>query len=124
VLAAWLHAAAVGALIVASTLPLLGIVYGLIIGFYSLYAVMQFAYRVRAVPVRLQGRVNSSCRLIAFSLYPVGSALVGIISEYWGALASLTFFTAVAVLLACTLSLSRSIVPTWHEGSAREELRE
>jgi predicted MFS family arabinose efflux permease len=123
VLAAWLHAVAFGALLMATSLPMLGLVYGLVIGFYSLYAVMQFAYRVRSVPEQLQGRVNSSCRLIAFSLYPLGSALAGIISEYWGVQVSLTFFTAVAVLLACTLSLSRSIAPTWHEGSVREGLQ-
>jgi hypothetical protein len=76
------------------------------------------------VPEKLQGRVNSACRLIAFSLYPLGSALAGIISEYWGVQVLLTLFTAVAVLLACTLSLSRSIAPTWHEGSVREGLRE
>lgn len=120
VLAAWLHAVAVGALFIATSLPLLGLVYGLVVGFYSLYAVMQFAYRVRSVPEPLQGRVNSSCRLIAFSLYPLGSALAGVISEYWGVHVLLTFFTAVAVLLACTLSLSRSIAPIWHEGSVRK----
>ncbi len=123
-LAAWLHAIAVGALFITTSLPMLGLVYGLVVGFYSLYAVMQFAYRVRSIPEKLQGRVNSSCRLIAFSLYPLGSALAGIISEYWGVQVLLTFFTAVAVLLACTLSLSRSIAPTWLEGSVREGLRE
>jgi MFS family permease len=124
VLAAWLHAIAFGALFMATDLPKLGLVYALVEAFYSLYAVMQFAYRVRSVPEKLQGRVNSACRLIAFSLYPLGSALAGIISEYWGVQVLLTLFTAVAVLLACTLSLSRSIAPTWHEGSVREGLRE
>ena len=124
VLAAWLHALAVGALLIATSLPMLGLVYGLVEVFYSLYAVMQFAYRARSVPEALQGRVNSACRLIAFSLYPVGSALTGIISERWGVHVLLTLFTAVAVLLACALMLSRSIAPTWHEGSFREGLRE
>ncbi len=122
VLTAWLHAAAFGALIIVPSLLMLGLVYGLIIGFYSLYAVMQFAYRVKSVPERLQGRVNSACRLIAFSLYPLGSALAGIVSEYWGVQVSLIIFTAVAVLLACILSLSRSLAPTWREGSVRESL--
>ncbi|MGI4861393.1 MAG: MFS transporter [Janthinobacterium lividum] len=122
-LAAWLHAVAVGALFIATSLPMLGLVYGLVVGFYSLYAVMQFAYRVRAVPEQLQGRVNSSCRLIAFSLYPLGSALAGILSQYWGVQVALTLFTAVAVLLACTLSLSRSIAPAWREGAVQKGLR-
>ena len=124
VLSAWLHAAAVGALFLATSLPRLGLVYGLVVGFYTLYAVMQFAYRVRSVPEQLQGRVNSSCRLIAFSLYPLGSALAGVISEYWGVHVLLIFFTAFAVLLACALSLSRSIAPTWDEGCVREGLRQ
>lgn len=124
VLAAWFHAIAFAALFMATNLPRLGLVFGLVEAFYSLYAVMQFAYRVRSVPEKLQGRVNSSCRLIAFSLYPLGSAVAGIIPEYWGVEALLTLFTAVAVLLAFTLSLSRSIAPTWHEGSIREGLRE
>ncbi|MGI4982221.1 MAG: MFS transporter [Janthinobacterium lividum] len=123
VLAVWLHALAVGALFTVTSLPMLGLVYGLVVGFYSLYAVMQFAYRVRSVPETLQGRVNSSCRLIAFSLYPLGSALVGIISEYWGVQASLTFFTVVAVLLAGTLSLGRSIAPVWRAGAVRKGSR-
>ncbi|WP_370676797.1 MFS transporter [Pleomorphomonas sp. PLEO] len=115
----WLHAAAFGALIFVPSLPLLGLVYGLIIGFYSLYAVMQFAYRIKSVPERLQGRVNSACRLIAFSLYPLGSALAGVLSQYWGAQASVMSFTAVAVLLACILSLSPFLMPTWREGCVR-----
>jgi predicted MFS family arabinose efflux permease len=114
--ATWLHAVAFGALIFVPSLPLLGLVYGLVVGFYSLYAVMQFAYRVKSVPEQLQGRVNSACRLIAFSLYPLGSALAGIISQYWGAQASVMSFTAVAFLLACILSLSPLLVPTWREG--------
>lgn len=112
VVAAWLHAIAFGALFAATTLPRLALVYGLVEAFYSLYAVMQFAYRVKSVPEKLQGRVNSACRLIAFSLYPLGSALAEVVSERWGAQILLVLFTAVAVLLAGTLSLSRSIVPT------------
>jgi predicted MFS family arabinose efflux permease len=119
VLATWFHAVAFGTLMFVQNLPLLGVAYGFVIAFYSLYAVMQFAYRAKSVPERLQGRVNSACRLIAFSLYPLGSALVGVISQYWGVTASLCFFTAVAVVLACVLSFSRYIGPTWIEGSVR-----
>jgi predicted MFS family arabinose efflux permease len=118
-LATWFHAAAFAVLMVVQSLPMLGIAYGFVIAFYSLYAVMQSAYRAKSVPEHLQGRVNSSCRLIAFSLYPLGSALAGILSQYWGVMASLAFFTAVAVLLACVLSFSRYVAPTWTEGSVR-----
>ncbi len=123
VLAVWLHAFAVGALFAATRVPILSLVYGLVVGFYSVYAVMQFAYRVRSVPEQLQGRVNSVCRLIAFSLYPLGSALAGILSQYGGIHVSLTFFTAVAVLLACILSFSRAIAPVWDEGAVRDDPR-
>lgn len=119
VLATWAHAAAFATLMFVQSLPMLGIAYGFIVAFYSLYAVMQFAYRAKSVPEHLQGRVNSACRLIAFSLYPPGSALAGIVSQYWGVMTSLSFFTAVAVVLAGVLSVSRHVSPAWTEGCVR-----
>ena len=116
VLALWLHAAALVGFFLVRNLLFLGIIYGLVIAFYSLYAVMQFAYRVKSVPERLQGRVNSACRLIAFSLYPLGSAMAGLLSEYLGSTAAIAFFVSAAVILAVVLSLSRSVVFAWREG--------
>ena len=78
----------------------LGIAYGAVNALYSLFAVMQFSYRISLIPANLQGRVNSSCRLLAFSLNPLGAALSGMSLEYLGAVATVVLFTAWIALLA------------------------
>jgi hypothetical protein len=46
--------------------------------------VVQFSYRIALIPDGLQGRVNSSFRLFAFLLNPVGAALCGWLLERGG----------------------------------------
>jgi predicted MFS family arabinose efflux permease len=46
------------------------------------YMMVQFSYRLALIPDRLQGRVNSVFRLIAFGSQPIGLALTGILLQY------------------------------------------
>jgi hypothetical protein len=62
----------------------LGAVYALASLFGPLYDVVQFSYRISLIPDALQGRVNSSFRLFAFLLNPVGAAACGWLLEHGG----------------------------------------
>jgi predicted MFS family arabinose efflux permease len=83
----------------------LGLVYGVIMFAGPIYNVVQFSHRIAMIPDGLQGRVNSSFRLIAFVLNPVGSALCGLVVEHAGELWALGLFALVqgGVALAAAL---------------------
>lgn len=62
----------------------LGLVYGAIMFCAPIYNVVQFSHRLAMIPDGLQGRVNSSFRLVAMGLIPVGSAACGWLLEHRG----------------------------------------
>lgn len=64
------------------------------------YNVVQFSYRLALIPDALQGRVNSSFRLVAFGFQPLGAALSGLLIERIGPAAAVLAFTAWLVGLA------------------------
>lgn len=74
---------------------LLGVIAAAIWALGSVYNVVQFSYRVALIPDELQGRVNSTFRLLAFGFNPVGAALGGLLLEHFGT------GVAVAVFAAC-----------------------
>lgn len=78
----------------------LGLVYGLIMFFGPIYNVVQLSYRISLIPDGLQGRVNSSFRLIAFALNPVGAALCGLTLEHWGTTPTVWLFGTCYALVA------------------------
>jgi predicted MFS family arabinose efflux permease len=85
----------------ASTGPMwLGLVYGLIMFFGPIYNVVQLSYRIALIPDGLQGRVNSSFRLFAFGLNPVGAALCGYALEHWGTTPTVWLFGSCYALVA------------------------
>ena len=49
-----------------------------------IYSVTQYAYRIALIPDRLQGRVNSVFRLIAFGGQPLGIAITGLLIQVIG----------------------------------------
>ena len=61
---------------------LLGVVYALIYLTGPIYNVVQFSYRLALIPDALQGRVNSTFRLLAFGFIPVGAAVSGFLLEH------------------------------------------
>jgi predicted MFS family arabinose efflux permease len=83
----------------------LGLVFGAMQFFGPIYNVVQFSYRIARIPDALQGRVNSSFRLIAFVLNPVGSLLCGVLIERAGSQWALGFFAVVLVALAVYAAL-------------------
>ena len=65
----------------------------------------QFSYRLALIPDALQGRVNSTFRLLAFGFQPLGQALAGILLERFGTTSTILFylFWLVALAMATTL---------------------
>ncbi|HJT57172.1 MAG TPA: MFS transporter [Ktedonobacteraceae bacterium] len=75
----------------------------------SNYNVIQFSYRLALIPDELQGRVNSSFRLISYGLRPVGIALTGVLLQDIGAVATVLVFGGCYIALALTATLSPHI---------------
>ncbi|MBK9362012.1 MAG: MFS transporter [Rubrivivax sp.] len=87
----------------------LGAVYALASLFGPLYDVVQFSYRIALIPDALQGRVNSSFRLFAFLLTPVGAAACGWLLERGGTAWAVGVFGAVCALLAVAVRLDPAV---------------
>lgn len=93
-----------------STGPLwLGAVYAGIMCTGPVYNVVQFAYRIALIPDALQGRVNSSFRLIAHGLYPLGALLCGWLLEHAGSTTTVAVFSITALALACGAALDGAV---------------
>lgn len=87
----------------------LGAVYALMMLFGPVYNVVQFTYRIALIPDPLQGRVNSSFRLIAFLLTPVGAALCGLLLERGGSGWTVAVFGALYAALALAAALDPAV---------------
>ncbi len=85
---------------------LLGVVYALMYVTLPIYNVVQFSYRLALIPDALQGRVNSTFRLLAFGFTPVGAAISGILLERIGPIATVSAFTLWYMLLAACTALN------------------
>jgi predicted MFS family arabinose efflux permease len=88
---------------------LLGVVLALLYFLGPVYNVVQFSYRLALIPDALQGRVNSTFRLLAFGLMPVGAALTGLLIERLGASAAVVVFALWFALLAIMTTLNRHV---------------
>jgi MFS family permease len=73
------------------------------------YNVVQFSYRLSIIPDRLQGRVNSVFRLLAFGFMPVGAALSGVLIERAGVATAVAVLSGWLLLLAATTTLNRNV---------------
>jgi MFS family permease len=73
------------------------------------YNVVQFSYRISLIPEELQGRVNSTFRLLAFGFQPIGLALGGIMLQWLGVLPTLAFYSGVLLLLAVATTLNTHV---------------
>lgn len=88
---------------------MLGILSALIHMMAPIYNVVQFSYRLTLIPDQLQGRVNSTFRLLAFGFNPLGAALSGILIERLGAAPTVIVFSLVYLGLALTTTLNGHI---------------
>ena len=73
------------------------------------YNVVQFSYRVALIPDELQGRVNSTFRLLAFGFMPIGAAVSGIVIEHFGVRPAIVLLAACLLVLATLTSLNRYV---------------
>jgi predicted MFS family arabinose efflux permease len=87
----------------------LGIIMGLSWMTGPIYNVVQFSYRIALIPDKLQGRVNSSFRLLAFGFNPLGAALSGILLGSIGTANTIIAYGLVTVLLALATTLNSHV---------------
>ena len=66
-------------------------------------------YRVAIVPDRLQGRVNSAARLVAFGTQPLGFVLAGVAADTVGTVAAIAASSALMLALAIAATLTPSV---------------
>ena len=79
-------------------------------GFFGpIYNVVQFSYRVALIPDELQGRVNSTFRLLAFGGIPLGAAFSGVVIEEFGVKAAVVAFAGSMFLFAILTTLNRHV---------------
>jgi predicted MFS family arabinose efflux permease len=88
---------------------LLGVVSAVLYMTAPIYNVVQFSYRLALIPDELQGRVNSTFRLLAFGFNPIGAALSGILLERIGTVPTVIVFSAVYVLLAVMTTINTHV---------------
>jgi len=88
---------------------LLGAIYALIYTMSPIYNVVQFSYRLSLIPDALQGRVNSTFRLIAFGFMPLGAAVSGFLLEWIGAVPTILTFTLWYLVFAMLTTLNRHV---------------
>ncbi len=102
----WLYPLPYVLLAVAPTPLILGglLAAGLLVD--ATYNVVQFSYRLSLIPDELQGRVNSSFRLISYSLRPLGQVLTGVLLQDIGPIFTILAFSLCLVFLAVAASLN------------------
>jgi len=88
---------------------LLGVVYALIYTLAPVYNVVQFSYRLALIPDALQGRVNSSFRLLAFGFDPLGAALCGVLLEQAGSTPTVLLFALCYLAMALATQLNPQV---------------
>jgi predicted MFS family arabinose efflux permease len=105
----WIQALLFPLYAVAPDVLLLGVISALIFVTGPIYNVVQFSYRISIIPDALQGRVNSTFRLVAFGFQPLGAALSGVLIEQVGVYWALGLFAAVQIGLAVMTTLSGQV---------------
>lgn len=91
---------------VAPNFILIGIVGCLSFMTGPIYNVVQFSYRLALIPDALQGRVNSTFRLLAFGFNPLGQATAGILLATIGVTYTILIFGSVSVFLSLMTTLN------------------
>ncbi|MGE5094570.1 MAG: MFS transporter [Betaproteobacteria bacterium] len=101
----WLEALVFPMFALAPSFWLLAAVAGFSALLGPVYNVVQFSYRLSLIPDALQGRVNSTFRLIAFGFMPLGAALSGLLIERFDAATAVIAFSVVLLATAATTAL-------------------
>jgi hypothetical protein len=74
-----------------------------------IYNVVQFSYRLALIPDELQGRVNSSFRMIAYGFMPLGQTLVGFLLVWFSITTSVLVVTAWLVVFAILATINSHV---------------
>jgi predicted MFS family arabinose efflux permease len=102
----WIKAVLYFLFLAAPNFIVLGVIMGLSWMTSPIFNVVQFSYRLALIPDKLQGRVNSLFRLLAFGFNPVGAALSGILLDSTGTTNTIVAFGSVTVLLALATTIN------------------
>lgn len=82
--AVWASALLFPLFLIAPNIYVMGVILGLSFCASAIYNVVLLSYRLALIPDALQGRVNSTFRLLAFGFQPAGAALGGVLLERTG----------------------------------------
>jgi MFS family permease len=88
----WVSVAAFPMYALAPNFLVLGVIAAILFSISPIYNVVQFSYRLALIPDKLQGRVNSTFRLLAYGFQPMGNALAGIMLERLGTGYTILFY--------------------------------
>jgi predicted MFS family arabinose efflux permease len=102
----WLQALLFPLLAVAPNPWAIGAIFAGIYLVTPVYNVVQFSYRLALIPDALQGRVNSSFRLIAYGFQPLGAFVAGLLLERLGAVPTVGVFAVWLIGLAILTTLN------------------
>jgi len=105
----WIEAVLFPLYLVVPQFFLLGAIYAFIYMMGPIYNVVQFSYRLSLIPDALQGRVNSTFRLVAFGLTPIGAAASGFLLEHMGPTSTILVFALWYLLFAILTTCNPSV---------------
>ncbi|HEX8739003.1 MAG TPA: MFS transporter [Casimicrobiaceae bacterium] len=106
---AWINLLLFPLFVLAPSWIWLGVIAALIATLGPVYNVVQFSYRLSLIPDELQGRVNSTFRLLAFGFMPVGAALSGVLIERFDARVAVLVLSAGLAVLTLVTSINRDV---------------
>jgi MFS family permease len=104
-----LEAVLVPLLAVAPHPLVIGAIYGAMFLLHPTWNAVVGAYRIRLVPDRLQGRVQSVSSLLALGAVPIGALVVGVLLEALGAEETVLAIAGVMAIVALASIVSRSV---------------
>jgi MFS family permease len=105
----WIQLALLPLYLLAPNFFFLGLVSALVFMMSPIYNVVQFSYRLALIPDELQGRVNSTFRLIAFGFQPMGNAIAGVLIDNIGTTGAILFYVAWAGLFAVITTINSHV---------------
>jgi predicted MFS family arabinose efflux permease len=108
--ATWVWALLFPLNLLAPNVVVLGVITALMWLISPIYNVVQFSYRMALIPDQLQGRVNSTFRLLAFGFKPLGAALSGALLQWSGPAVAVGFFSAWYLGLALLTSANPHVL--------------
>jgi MFS family permease len=105
----WAFGIAMPFYLIAPNIFVLGLITAVAFISGPIYNVVQLSYRSALIPDRLQGRVNSVFRLIAFGGQPIGAALIGFLLQGVGIEITIWFCSIVLILLAVAATFNKHV---------------